>query len=126
MKIPENVIMINVNNNAVEVIRNMTNGNYKDIPIMFTGASTYNGKLPDIACILDESATDKLCDEMADKYCEDLESMYSMEGENIDESEPNYDGIYFMGKEEFTGEYQTGYSFYALNGEFYDSIVDVM
>lgn len=126
MRIPDEAIMSQVNNLAFDVIKKLFRDKFRDVPIMFTGASDSTYGLPDVACVLSISVTDELCDKIADAYSEALLDRYSEEGEDMDVSAPNYDGILVISEKDFDGAYQTGCSFYVINGEFYRDEVDVL
>lgn len=126
MKISDEVLMSQVNNLALDIIKKLSRDKFRNIPIMFTGASDGTCRLPDVACVLSIGATDKLCDEIANAYIESLSERYQEEGDDMSVSAPNYDGIAAITKEDFDGAYQTGFSFYVINGEFYEHEADVV
>ena len=127
MQISKDDIMQNVNNISAGIIHELGKGEFRNIPIYFTGVSKANGKLPTTACVLSETVDKETLAHMEKLYSDWLKQQYeNILCANIDKCVDNYTGIKFVDEKSLNKDSAAGYCFYAINGDFYDSSMDAI
>lgn len=127
MKISSEVLQNKINTSAITAIEVITTNNFPDVPMFFGGIGL--DKFPTAACVFSKDITVDECYRIEVLYMEEVEMSYNENGEDIYVSEPTFEGVAVDKESNFDERLfkdDLFYGVYVLNGEFYDSIKDVV